>query len=82
MMDDIKNLNNEFSFIERLTQYYSDFLSTDFKKGSLPKRRFQTRDKKSRKSGIVLEKFPSFIPVLTKKFSNNCLPSVEWYTSG
>lgn len=71
MMDDIKNLNNEFSFIERLTQYYSDFLSTDFKKGSLPKRRFQTRDKKSRKSGIVLEKFPSFIPVLTKKFSKN-----------
>ena len=31
-MDDIKNLNNEFSFIERLAQYYSDFLSTDFKK--------------------------------------------------
>ena len=71
MMDDIKNSNNKFSFIERLTQYYSDFLSTDFKKGSLPKRRFQTRDKKSRKSGIVLEKFPSFIPVLTKKFSKN-----------
>ena len=69
LMDDIKNLNNEFSFIERLAQYYSDFLSTDFKKGSLPKRRFQTRDKKGRRAGIVLEKFSSFVPVLTKRFS-------------
>ena len=51
-MDDINNLDNEFSFIERLAQYYSDFLSTDFKKGSLPKRRFQTRDKKGRKKKI------------------------------
>ena len=51
-MDDINNLDNEFSFIERLAQYYSDFLSTDFKKGSLPKRRFQTRDKKGSKKKI------------------------------
>ena len=51
-MDDINNLDNEFSFIERLAQYYSDFLSTDFMKGSLPKRRFQTRDKKGRKKKI------------------------------
>jgi len=31
-MDDVKNLNNDLSFIERLAHYYSDFLSTYFKK--------------------------------------------------
>ena len=30
---------------------------------------FQTRDKKGRSAGIVLEKFSSFNPVLTKRFS-------------
>ena len=43
---DVEDLKENFSFIERLANYYSDFLSTDFKKGNLPKRRFQTRDKK------------------------------------
>ena len=65
-ISDAENLNENLSFTERLAQYYSDFLATDFKKGSLPKRRFQTRDRKVRRAGITLEKFSNFIPVLTK----------------
>ncbi len=65
---DLERLNKG-SFIQRLAIYYSDFLSTDFKKGSLPKRRYQARDKKGRRSGIPLEKFPSFLPNLNKKLS-------------
>ena len=57
------------SFVNELAAYYCNFLATDFKKGSLPKRRFQTRDKKGRRSGITLEKFTSFIPVLNKTLS-------------
>lgn len=60
----------DISFIERLTRYYSDFLETDFKKGSLPKRRFLTRDKRGRRAGIPLEKFSSFQPTLKKILAN------------
>ena len=63
---DVEDVKEGSSFVEALAQYYSDFLATDFKKGSLPKRRFQTRDKKGRRSGITLEKFSTFIPVLNK----------------
>ena len=66
---DVEELKEGSTFVEALAQYYSDFLATDFKKGSLPKRRFQTRDKKGRRSGITLEKFTSFIPVLNKTLS-------------
>ena len=55
------------SFVEALAQYYSDFLATDFKKGSLPKRRFQTKDSKGRRSGILLEKFDSFFSYILLK---------------
>ena len=55
-------------FLHRLAQYYSDFLATDFKKGNLPKRRFQTKDKKGRRTGIPIEKFPSLLPRLHKAF--------------
>ncbi len=67
-LSDVDDLTEHFSFTERLAQYYSDFLATDFKKGSLPKRRFQTRGKKGRRSGITLKKFSSFIAVLNKAF--------------
>ena len=66
---DVEEVKEGSSFVEALAKHYSDFLATDFKKGSLPKRRFQTRDKKGRRSGITLEKFSSFIPVLNKKLS-------------
>ena len=63
---DVEDLKEGSSFAEALAQYYSDVLAIDFKKGNLPKRRFQTRDKKGRRSGITLEKFSTFIPVLNK----------------
>jgi hypothetical protein len=63
---DVEDLKEGSSFVEALAQYYSDVLATDFKKGILPKRRFQTRDKKGRRLGITLEKFPTFITVLNK----------------
>ena len=68
--------SNSSSFIESLAKYYSDFLATDFKKGRLPKRRFQTRDAKGRRAGITLEKFPTFLPLINKlflkEFGTNC----------
>ena len=59
--------NGESSFIQKLTQYYSEFLATDFKKGFLPKRRFETKDKKGRTSGVSLEKYPDLLPDIYKK---------------
>ena len=55
---DVEDVKEDSTFVEALAQYYSDFLATDFKKGSLPKRRFQTLDKKNRRSRITLENFP------------------------
>jgi hypothetical protein len=46
------DIDEGFNFTERLARYYSDFLATDFKKRRLPKRRFQTRDRKGRRAGI------------------------------
>ena len=65
-MDEQIDINNNQSFVQRLAHYYSEFLGTDFKKGSVPKRRFQSKDKLGRRNGISLEKFPSFIPKITK----------------
>ena len=74
-MDEQIDINNNQSFVQRLAHYYSEFLGTDFKKGSVPKRRFQSKDKLGRRNGISLEKFPSFIPKITKlinkEFSKN-----------
>jgi hypothetical protein len=47
-------------FFKRLAQYYAEFLSTDFKKQQLPKRRLQTSDAKGRLVGIALHKYPGF----------------------
>lgn len=63
-----KNYNGN-SFIQKLTQYYSEFLATDFKKGFLPKRRFEIKDKKGRTSGVALEKYPELLPDLYRKLS-------------
>ena len=59
------------TFIQKLALYYSEFLSTDFKKGNLPKRRFETKDRKGRISGVALEKYSTILPELYKKFENN-----------
>jgi len=67
----IEEVPENSSFIRVLAQYYSDFLSTDFKKGSLPKRQFQSKDKKGRRAGIPIEKFPTFFPSLKTSLPKN-----------
>ena len=62
---------NNSSFIDSLARYYSEFLSTDFKKGRLPKRKFQIKDSKGRRSGIPLSKYKSFKTNLRKKLIKN-----------
>lgn len=47
-------------FCKRLAQYYAEFLSTDFKKQRLPRRRLQSNDAKGRLVGIPLQKYPGF----------------------
>jgi tetratricopeptide (TPR) repeat protein len=47
-------------FCKRLAQYYSEFLSTDFKKQRLPRRRLHNSDAKGRLVGIPLRKYPGF----------------------
>ena len=47
-------------FVKRLAQYYAEFLSTDFKKQRLPRRRLQNADAKGRLVGIPLRKYPGF----------------------
>ena len=60
------DIKDNHSFVQRLAHYYSDFLGTDFKKGSIPKRRFQSKDKLGRRNGISLDKFPTFITKVSK----------------
>ena len=47
-------------FFKRLAQYYAEFLSTDFKKQRLPRRRLQNSDEQGRLVGIPLRKYPGF----------------------
>jgi hypothetical protein len=47
-------------FFKRLAQYYAEFLSTDFKKQRLPRRRLQNSDAQGRLVGIPLQKYPGF----------------------
>jgi tetratricopeptide (TPR) repeat protein len=47
-------------FCKRLAQYYAEFLSTDFKKQRLPRRRLHNSDAKGRLVGIPLRKYPGF----------------------
>jgi hypothetical protein len=47
-------------FFKRLAQYYAEFLSTDFKRQRLPRRRLQTSDAQGRLVGIPLRKYPGF----------------------
>jgi len=47
-------------FFKRLAQYYAEFLSTDFKKQRLPRRRLENSDAKGRLVGIPLRKYPGF----------------------
>lgn len=76
--NDFENKTNDAGFVQTLAQYYSDFLATDFKKGRLPKRRFQVKDAKGRRSGIALEKFSTFETILKKSLSKDFDSSSEF----
>jgi GYF domain 2 len=47
-------------FFKQLAQYYAEFLSTDFKKQRLPRRRLENVDAQGRLVGIPLRKYPGF----------------------
>lgn len=47
-------------FFRQLAQYYAEFLSTDFKKQRLPRRRLENADAQGRLIGIPLRKYPGF----------------------
>jgi hypothetical protein len=47
-------------FFKRLAQYYAEFLSTDFKKQRLPRRRLENSDAQGRLVGIPLRKYSGF----------------------
>lgn len=47
-------------FFKRLAQYYAEFISTDFKKQRLPRRRLENSDAQGRLIGIPLRKYPGF----------------------
>ena len=47
-------------FFAAVSRYYAQFLDTDFKKSRLPKRRLENKDKKNRRRGVPLKKYPGF----------------------
>ena len=47
-------------FFSALSRYYAQFLETDFKKTRLPKRRLENKDRKGRRVGTPLKKYPGF----------------------
>ena len=53
-------INQTKDFFTALSTYYSEFLSTDFKKSRLPKRQIIKVDNKGNLVGISLSKYPSF----------------------
>ncbi len=59
-LEDLKPGMQLSGFFKRLAQYYAEFLSTDFKRQQLPKRRIETSDTKGRLIGVSLRKFPGF----------------------
>jgi len=80
-IDEQIDISDNHTFVERLAHYYSDFLATDFKKGSIPKRRFQSKDKLGRRNGISIEKFPTFAAkvskLINKDFSKNASITIK-----
>jgi len=64
-------------FLKRLAQYYSEFLSTDFKKQRLPRRRLETSDAKGRMIGIPLRKYPGFQQKLWEQLGNKIGEGLE-----
>jgi tetratricopeptide (TPR) repeat protein len=59
-------------FFKRLAQYYAEFLSTDFKKQRLPRRRLENADAQGRLVGIPLRKYPGFQQKLWEELAKPC----------
>jgi superfamily I DNA and/or RNA helicase/very-short-patch-repair endonuclease len=57
-------------FIKTLAKYYQEFLSSDFKKGRAPKRRFSSTDPKGRRVGIEVDKYTNLYTKLINKLSD------------
>jgi hypothetical protein len=57
---EVKSSNGTSGFFAAVSRYYAQFLDTDFKKTRLPKRRLETKDKKNRRKGVPLKKYPGF----------------------
>lgn len=68
-------------FFKRLAQYYSEFLSTDFKKQRLPRRRLETSDAKGRLIGIPLRKYPGFQQKLWEQLGSPIGEGLEFSVS-
>lgn len=66
MSEAFKNSN----FVETLARYYSEFLSTDFKKSATPSRQLRLKDQKERRVGIRLETYSSFVSRLRNKLNS------------
>lgn len=47
-------------FFAAVSRYYAQFLDTDFKKSRLPKRRLENKDRKGRRVGVPLKRYPGF----------------------
>ena len=47
-------------FFAAVSRYYAQFLDTDFKKSRLPKRRLENKDRKGRRVGTPLKRYPGF----------------------
>jgi AAA domain len=58
-------------FFKRLAQYYAEFLSTDFKKQRLPRRRLENSDTQGRLVGIPLRKYPGFQQEMWERLANS-----------
>ena len=68
-------------FFKRLAQYYSEFLSTDFKRQRLPRRQLETSDAKGRLVGIPLQKYPGFQQKLWEQLGSPIADGLELLVS-
>lgn len=60
----------QLTFIRSLTNYFMDFLETDFHKRRLPKRNIQSRNTNNLLVGLNLNKYPSFNTLAWKAINN------------
>src|SRR5262249_45687927 len=68
-------------FFKRLAQYYCEFLSTDFKRQRLPRRRLESSDAKGRLIGIPLQKYPGFQQKLWRQLGSPIGGGLEFLVS-